>query len=52
MNNFDDLFTAGGEKNETSRAAQDINKEEWAAKKQQERTDAFELHRYRYQGSG
>lgn len=42
MNNFDNLFTAGGEKNE-SKSERSFNKEEWAAKKQQERTDAFEL---------
>lgn len=42
MNNYDDLFTAGGEKNET-KSERSYNKEEWAAKKQQERTDAFEL---------
>ena len=42
MNNFDDLFIAGGEKNE-SKSEHSFNKEEWAAKKQQERTDAFEL---------
>lgn len=42
MNNFDDLFTARGEKNET-KSERSYNKEEWAAKKQQERTDAFEL---------
>ena len=42
MNNFDDHFTAGGEKNE-SKSERSYNKEEWAAKKQQERTDAFEL---------
>ena len=42
MNNFDDLFTADGEKNET-KSERSFNKEEWAAKKQQERTDAFEL---------
>ena len=42
MNNFDDLFPAGGEKKET-KSERSFNKEEWAAKKQQERTDAFEL---------
>lgn len=42
MNNFDDLITAGGEKKET-KSERSYNKEEWAAKKQQERTDAFEL---------
>ena len=42
MNKFDDLFPAGGEKNE-SKSERSYNKEEWAAKKQQERTDAFEL---------
>ena len=42
MNNYDDLFTANGEKKE-SKTERPFNKEEWAAKKQQERTEAFEM---------
>ena len=36
MNNYDDLFTANGEKKE-SKTERPFDKEEWAAKKQQER---------------
>ena len=36
MNNYDDLFTANGEKKD-SKTERPFNKEEWAAKKQQER---------------
>lgn len=42
MNNYDDLFTAKGEKKE-SKTERPFNKEEWAAKKQQERAEAFEM---------
>lgn len=42
MNNYDDLFTANGEKKE-SKTERPFDKEEWAAKKQQERTEAFEM---------
>ena len=42
MNNYDDLFTANGEKKE-SKTERPFNKEEWAAKKQQERAEAFEM---------
>ena len=42
MNNYDDLFTAKGEKKE-SKTEHPFNKDEWAAKKQQERTEAFEM---------
>ena len=42
MNNYDDLFTAQGEKKE-SKTERPFDKEEWAAKKQQERTEAFEM---------
>ena len=42
MNNYDDLFTAKGEKKE-SKTERPFNKEEWAAKKQQERAEAFEI---------
>ena len=42
MNNYDDLFTANGEQKE-SKTERPFNKEEWAAKKQQERTEAFEM---------
>ena len=49
MNNFDDLITAGGERKPSPSAR--ITKEEWAAKKQQERTDAFELLDTRDQSS-
>lgn len=42
MNNYDDLFTASGEKKE-SKTERPFDKEEWAAKKQQERTEAFEM---------
>lgn len=42
MNNYDDLFTANGEKKE-SKTERPFNKDEWAAKKQQERTEAFEM---------
>lgn len=42
MNNYDDLFTANGEKKE-SKTEHPFNKEEWAAKKQQERAEAFEM---------
>ena len=42
MNNYDDLFTANGEKKE-SKTVRPFDKEEWAAKKQQERTEAFEM---------
>ena len=42
MNNYDDLFTANGEKKE-SKTECPFNKEEWAAKKQQERAEAFEM---------
>ena len=42
MNNYDDLFTANGEKKE-SKTERPFNKEEWVAKKQQERTAAFEM---------
>ena len=42
MNNYDDLFTAKGEKKE-SKTERPFSKEEWAAKKQQERAEAFEM---------
>ena len=42
MNNYDDLFTANGEKKD-SKTERPFNKEEWAAKKQQERAEAFEM---------
>ena len=42
MNNYDDLFTANGEKKE-SKTEHPFNKDEWAAKKQQERAEAFEM---------
>ena len=42
MNNYDDLFTAKGEKKD-SKTEHPFNKEEWAAKKQQERAEAFEM---------
>ena len=42
MNNYDDLFTANGEKKD-SKTEHPFNKEEWAAKKQQERAEAFEM---------
>lgn len=42
MNNYDDLFTANGEQKD-SKTERPFNKEEWAAKKQQERTEAFEM---------
>ena len=42
MNNYDDLFTANGEKKE-SKTERPFNKEEWAAKKQQERAETFEM---------
>lgn len=42
MNNYDDLFTANGEKKE-NKTERPFDKEEWAAKKQQERTEAFEM---------
>ena len=42
MNNYDDLFTANGEKKK-SKTERPFDKEEWAAKKQQERTEAFEM---------
>ena len=42
MNNYDDLFTANGE-NKDSQTERPFNKDEWAAKKQQERTEAFEM---------
>ena len=42
MNNYDDLFTANGEKKD-SKTEHPFNKEEWGAKKQQERTEAFEM---------
>ena len=42
MNNYDDLFTANGEKKE-SKTERPFNKEEWAAKKQRERAEAFEM---------
>lgn len=42
MNNYDDLFTAKGEKKD-SKTERPFNKEEWAAKKQQERAEAFEM---------
>ena len=42
MNNYDDLFTANGEKKE-SKTERPFDKEEWAAKKQQERAEAFEM---------
>ena len=42
MNNYDDLFTANGE-NKDSKTERPFNKEEWAAKKQQERAEAFEM---------
>lgn len=42
MNNYDDLFNANGEKKE-SKAERPFNKDEWAAKKQQERAEAFEM---------
>lgn len=42
MNNYDDLFTANGEK-KGSKTERPFNKEEWAAKKQQERSEAFEM---------
>ena len=42
MNNFDDLFTANGEKKK-SKTERPFDKEEWAAKKQQERTETFEM---------
>ena len=42
MNNYDDLFTAKGEKKE-SKTERPFDKEEWAAKKQQERAEAFEM---------
>ena len=42
MNNYDDLFTANGEKKE-SKTERPFDKNEWAAKKQQERTEAFEM---------
>ena len=42
MNNYDDLFTANGEQKD-SKTERPFNKEEWAAKKQQERAEAFEM---------
>ena len=42
MNNYDDLFTANGEKKD-SNTERPFNKDEWVAKKQQERTEAFEM---------
>ena len=42
MNNYDDLFTANGEKKK-SKTERPFDKEEWAAKKQQERAEAFEM---------
>lgn len=42
MNNYDDLFTANGEKKE-SKTERPFDKDEWVAKKQQERTEAFEM---------
>ena len=42
MNNYDDLFTANGEKKD-SKTERPFNKEEWAAKKQQERAEAFQM---------
>lgn len=42
MNHFDDLFAANGEKKKPENE-RPFNKEEWAAKKQQERADAFEM---------
>lgn len=42
MNNYDDLFTAKGEKKD-SKTERPFNKEEWVEKKQQERTAAFEM---------
>ena len=42
MNNYDDLFTANGEKKD-SKTERPFNKEEWVAKKQQERIAAFEM---------
>ena len=42
MNNYDDLFTVNGEKRE-SKTERPFDKEEWAAKKQQERAEAFEM---------
>ena len=42
MNNYDDLFTANSEKKEP-KTEHPFDKEEWAAKKQQERTEAFEM---------
>ena len=42
MNNYDDLFTAKGEKKE-SKTERPFNNAEWAAKKQQERAEAFEM---------
>lgn len=42
MNNFDDLFTANGEKKRNN-SERPFNKEEWAEKKQQERADAFAM---------
>lgn len=42
MNNYDDLFTANGDKKKPENE-RPFNKEEWAAKKQQERADAFEM---------
>ena len=42
MSNYDELFTASTEKNE-SKQERPFNKEEWIAKKQQERAEAFEM---------
>ena len=42
MSNYDELFTASTVKNE-SKQERPFNKEEWVAKKQQERAEAFEM---------
>ena len=43
MNNFDDLFAAKPAENNSNKDFTSFDKEEWAARKQQERADAYAL---------